>query len=306
MGFELGFRSSFKPVGNFCFCVYLLKSASHEVFMKAEKLWGKRFEKEPSPLAQKFTAGRDVHEKPAADQRLVPYDIWGSRAHVVMLAKAGILPKKQARILSRGLRQIEDLWQQGKFLLDPAQEDVHTNIESWLTQKYGAEAGGRLHTARSRNDQIAVDMRLYLRDCALVFSTEALFLLDLLIRLAKKYRDQIFPGYTHHQPAQVTTLGHIFIGFGESILRDAQRFQEWIDRFNKNPLGSMTGYGTSLRYRSEPYFPAYGFRWPHAEFSRSDSKSLGSGGRTRFCRFHFNEPFELAGPDPHPVQHRRV
>jgi argininosuccinate lyase len=214
--------------------------------MKAEKLWGKRFEKAPSPLAQKFTAGRDVQGKPAADERLIPYDIWGSRAHVVMLAQTGILGKKQARILSKGLGQIEDLWQQGKFLLDPVQEDVHTNIESWLTQKFGAEAGGRLHTARSRNDQIAVDMRLYLRDCALAFSSEVLFLLEILIRLAKKYRGQIFPGYTHHQPAQVTTLGHIFLGFGESILRDAQRFQIWFDRFNQNPLGSMTGYSTSL------------------------------------------------------------
>src|SRR5512147_1625258 len=139
--------------------------------MKTEKLWGKRFEKAPSPLAQKFTAGRDVQGRPAADERLIPYDIWGSRAHVVMLAQAGILARKHARVLSKGLRQIEDLWLQGEFLLDPSQEDVHTNIENWLTQKYGSEAGGRLHTARSRNDQIAVDMRLYLRDCALAFSS---------------------------------------------------------------------------------------------------------------------------------------
>ena len=214
--------------------------------MKAEKLWGKRFEKPPSPLAQKFTSGRDVQAKPAADVRLISYDIWGSRAHVIMLAKAGILPRKQARVLGKGLRQIEDLWRQGKFLLDFSQEDVHTNIESWLTKKYGAQTGGRLHTARSRNDQIAVDMRLYLRDCALTFSTEVLFLLDVLIWLARKHRDQIFPGYTHHQPAQVTTLGHILLGFGESFLRDAKRFQEWFDRFNTNPLGSMTGYSTTL------------------------------------------------------------
>lgn len=214
--------------------------------MSKERLWGKRFEKEPALLAQKFTAGRDIHGKPAADERLIPYDIWGSRAHVVMLAKAGILSKEQARLLVKGLHQIADLWQKGKFLLDPAQEDVHTNIESWLTQRYGAEAGGRLHTARSRNDQIAVDMRLYLRDCALAFSSEVLFLLKVLLGQAKKYRDLEFPGYTHHQPAQVTTLGHIFLAFGESFFRDAQRFQGWFGRFNQNPLGSMTGYGTTL------------------------------------------------------------
>jgi argininosuccinate lyase len=215
--------------------------------MKREKLWGKRFAKAPSPLAQKFTAGRDVLGKPAADERLIPYDIWGSRAHAVMLAKAGILTRKQALILNKGLGQIEDLWRQGKFRLQPSQEDVHTNIEAWLTQTYGAGTGGRLHTARSRNDQIALDMRLYLRDCALAFCGEILFSLDVLVGLAKKYRKQIFPGYTHHQPAQVTTLGHIFLGFGESLLRDAHRFREWFVRFNENPLGSMTGYGTSLK-----------------------------------------------------------
>jgi argininosuccinate lyase len=230
--------------------------------MTAEKLWGKRFEKPPSPLAQKFTSGRDVQGKPAADERLIPYDIWGSRAHVVMLAKAGILPGRQARILSKGLHQIEDLWRQGGFLLDPFQEDVHTNIEGWLTKKYGSQTGGRLHTARSRNDQIAVDMRLYLRDCALTFSSEVLFLLEVLIRLARRHRDQIFPGYTHHQPAQVTTLGHILLGFGESFLRDAQRFQEWFDRFNKNPLGSMTGYSTTLRIDRKLTSKLMGFDGP--------------------------------------------
>ena len=214
--------------------------------MKSEKLWGNRFQKPPSPLAQKFTSGRDVQGKPAADERLIPYDIWGSRAHVVMLAKTGLLPRKQARILSRGLREIEALWRGGKFSLDPSQEDVHTNIEGWLTKKYGSETGGRLHTARSRNDQVAVDMRLYLRDCVLVFSREVLFLLEVSIRLAREHRDQIFPGYTHHQPAQVTTLGHIFLAFGESFLRDGQRLQEWFNRFNTNPLGSMTGYSTTL------------------------------------------------------------
>jgi argininosuccinate lyase len=214
--------------------------------MKAEKLWGKRFENPPSPLAQKYTSGRDVQGKPAADERLIPYDIWGSRAHVVMLARTGLLSRRKARILSGGLRQITELWLRGKFPLDPSQEDVHSHIESWLTKKSGPQTGGRLHTARSRNDQIAVDMRLYLRDCALTFSGEILVLLEVLIRLAKKHRSQLFPGYTHHQPAQATTLGHILAGFGESFLRDAKRFQEWFDRFNTNPLGAMTGYGTTL------------------------------------------------------------
>jgi argininosuccinate lyase len=230
--------------------------------MKAERLWGKRFEKAPSPLAQKFTSGRDVQGKPAADERLIPYDIWGSRAHVVMLAKAGLIPKKHARDLSRGLRQIEVLWRQGNFRLDPSLEDVHTNVESRLAREHGPEAGGRLHTARSRNDQIALDMRLYLRDCALAFAAEVHFLIDILVTLARKHRDHVFPGYTHHQPAQVTTFGHILLAFGEGFLRDGQRFQEWFDRFNRNPLGSMTGYGTTLGINRELTSRLMGFDGP--------------------------------------------
>ena len=201
--------------------------------MKAEKLWGKRFENPPSPLAQKFTSGRDVQGKPAADERLIPYDIWGSRAHVVMLAKAGLLAEKQARILSKGLRQIEELWRQGKFPLDPSQEDVHTNIESWLTEKYGV-ANGRKASYRPQPQR--PDRRGH---AALSSGLRP----DLFHRSSFPPRrldpageestaTQIFPGYTHHQPAQVTTFGHILLGFGESFLRDAKRFQEWFDRFN--------------------------------------------------------------------------
>ncbi len=139
------------------------------------KLWGKRFEKGPSVLAEAFTSGRDVRGISAADERLIPYDVWGSRAHVLMLYKQGILPKREARALIQGLREIEKSWRKGSFVLDPSKEDVHTNVESLLIQKCGLEAGGRLHTARSRNDQIVLDMRLYLRDCALDFISDAVF-----------------------------------------------------------------------------------------------------------------------------------
>jgi len=214
--------------------------------MKTEKLWGKRFSKLPSPLAEVFTSGRDVRGVPPADERLIPYDLWGSRAHVVMLNRQNILNRQEARLLIRGLKEIEGAWKKGQFSLDPRKEDVHSNMESWLIEKYGMEIGGKLHTARSRNDQVALDMRLYLRDAVIGFVKEILLLLQHLLTQANKHKTLPFPGYTHHQPAQVTSLGQIWLAFAESFARDLARCQEWYERFNENPLGSMTGYGTAF------------------------------------------------------------
>ncbi len=211
-----------------------------------KRLWGKRFEKEPSALAGEFTSGRDVRGIPPADERLIPYDLWGSRAHVVMLARQKIIPRRDARVLISGLKEIEKAWERGKFKLDPSQEDVHSNVEGWLIRKYGIEVGGKLHTARSRNDQVALDVRLYLKDCAGRFISSLSSLVEILVRQAKNHREIMAPGYTHHQLAQVTTLGHIWLSFAEAFLRDGLRFQDWYDRFNQNPLGSMTGYGTTF------------------------------------------------------------
>jgi argininosuccinate lyase len=214
--------------------------------MKMNKLWGKRFEKGPSALAEAFTSGRDVQGVPPADERLIPYDLWGSRAHVVMLARKKIIPRRDARLLISGLKEIEEAWKRGKFKLDPSQEDVHSNVESRLVKKFGIEVGGKLHTARSRNDQVALDMRLYLRDCNLGFVSGLSSLVQILIGLGHEHREVITPGYTHHQPAQVTTLGHIWLSFAGAFSRDIRRFQDWYNRFNENPLGSMTGYGTTF------------------------------------------------------------
>ncbi|HSR13603.1 MAG TPA: argininosuccinate lyase, partial [Thermodesulfobacteriota bacterium] len=210
------------------------------------RLWGKRLAKEPSPLAAQFTSGRDVRGIAAADERLVPYDLLGSRAHVVMLAKQNIIPAREARLLTKGLREIETLWRKGRFPLDPAKEDVHSNIEASLVENYGMEAGGKVHTARSRNDQIALDMRLFLRDCALEFVSSLLALIETLLRRGEEEAGSTIPGYTHHQPAQVTTLGHIWLSFAESLARDVSRFQDWCSRFNESPLGAMTGYGSTF------------------------------------------------------------
>ncbi|MDP3038736.1 MAG: lyase family protein, partial [Deltaproteobacteria bacterium] len=159
--------------------------------MKIKKLWGKRLAKEPAVIAEVFTSGRDVRGMAPADERLVPYDIWGSRAHVLMLARKEILPKPVARVLIKGLGEIENAWEKGKFFLDPSEEDVHSNVESWLIKKFGLKVGGRLHTARSRNDQIALDMRLYLRDNALNFLSELTSLIRVLLDHAQKQRSTI-------------------------------------------------------------------------------------------------------------------
>lgn len=227
--------------------------------MKINKLWGKRFEKEPSSLAETFTSGRDVRGSLPADERLIPYDLWGSRAHAVMLAKQKILPQKEARTLIKGLKEIEVLWGKGEFYLDPSKEDVHSNVESFLIEKYGIEVGGRLHTARSRNDQVALDMRLYLRDCAIQFLSSLASFGKILIDRVKKDQGVIMPGYTHHQPAQVTTAGQVWLSFAEALFRDGQRFQDWHKRFNQNPLGSMTGYSTSFPINRELTSALLGF-----------------------------------------------
>jgi argininosuccinate lyase len=227
-----------------------------------KRLWGKRFEKGPAALAEIFTSGRDVRGIPPADERLIPYDLWGSRAHVVMLARQKILPGREARALIKGLQEIEKSWRKGDFRLGPSKEDVHSSVEAWLVKRYGMEAGGRLHTARSRNDQVVLDVRLYLRDCALDFIAELTSLVCVLLNQAQEYRDVILPGYTHHQPAQVTTLGHVWLSLAGAFLRDGRRFQDWYERFNQNPLGSMTGYGTSFRIDRNLTSKLLGFNGP--------------------------------------------
>ena len=213
---------------------------------RVEKLWGSRFKKQPSALFEKFTAGRDMRGSLPADEKLIAYDLWGNRAHAVMLAKQGIISRSEARTLIQGLREIENARRRGKFHLDPSKEDVHSAIESQLIKRYGIEIGGKIHAARSRNDQIALDMRLYLRDQNLEFISALVFLLGTLLKNAQRDQEKIFPGFTHHQVAQITSLSHLWLSFAEEVGRDIQRFQGWYERFNQNPLGAMTGYGTSF------------------------------------------------------------
>ena len=153
--------------------------------MKIEKLWGGRFEELPSKEMVDFLSGRDVKGIPPCDERLIPYDLWGNRAHVLMLCHQGILSKQDGKKILKGLRELETLHQKGKFRLDASKEDVHSNIESFLIERVGIESGGKVHTGRSRNDQIVLDMRLYLRDQVLEFVEGLIFLMESLLRTSR-------------------------------------------------------------------------------------------------------------------------
>lgn len=230
--------------------------------MKIDKLWGGRFEKLPSKEMVDFLSGRDVKGIPPCDERLVPYDLWGNRAHVLMLCHQGILSKQDGKKILRGLREMATLHQKGKFRLEASKEDVHSNIESFLIERLGIETGGKVHTGRSRNDQIVLDMRLYLRDQVLAFIEGSIFLAESLLLRAEEHRSTIMPGYTHHQHAVFTTFGHLLLSFAEAAERDARRFAHWFDLFNKNPLGAAAGYGTTFNLDRELTSRLLGFDGP--------------------------------------------
>ena len=230
--------------------------------MKVDRLWGGRFEALPSQEIIDFLSGRDVRGVAPCDERLIPYDLRGSRAHALMLCHQGILSKREGKNILRGLRKIETLYRQGKFHLDPSKEDVHSNVESALIRYVGMESGGKIHTGRSRNDQVALDMRLYLRDQALDFVDGLMALIDVLLQQSDTHRLALMPGYTHHQHATATTFGHLLLSFAEGLERDVQRFTHWFALFNKNPLGAAAGYGSSFNLDRRLTSKLLGFESP--------------------------------------------
>lgn len=211
-----------------------------------QRLWGGRFAEAPDAATLRFMAGRDVTPSPPADAYLVADDLWATTAHVAMLARQGLIPHAEARLLLHGLEELGRRHAQGTFSLDPAREDVHTNIELALSELCGAEAGGRVHTGRSRNDQVATAMRLYLRGRALEFAAATIALARATLDLAAAHRETVMPGFTHHQPATPTTLGHVLASYAEAFDRDTTRLLGWLDLHNQSPLGGAAGYGTTI------------------------------------------------------------
>jgi argininosuccinate lyase len=206
---------------------------------ESKKPWAGRFEEATAKSVEKFTCS--LHY----DSRLYHYDIQGSIAHATMLADSGIISRKESGAIVRGLKSILIDMEKGEFVFDPADEDIHMAIEKELIRRVGA-AGGKLHTARSRNDQIALDVRLFLR--AEIGGIVRLLtnLQKQLIKLAKSELSTIMPGYTHMQKAQPVLLSHYFLAFAEMFSRDEQRLGDCKKRLNVMPLGAAALAGTGL------------------------------------------------------------
>ncbi|RJQ54735.1 MAG: argininosuccinate lyase [Nitrospiraceae bacterium] len=204
-----------------------------------KKLWGGRFTEKTEKVVESFTSSL------AFDVRLWKYDIEGSVAHVKMLGKQKIIPQKDAVLILRGLEEIREDIQAGKFRFHDSLEDVHMNIEHALIRKTGP-AGGKLHTARSRNDQVALDLRLYLRDEI----SEVLKLVKkfqkTIVSAAEKHVDTVMPGFTHFQKAQPVLLAHHLLAYFDMLERDRERFGDCLKRVNVLPLGSAALAGTTL------------------------------------------------------------
>lgn len=190
------------------------------------------------PLVEDFTIGDDY----IFDQQLLPYDIQGSIAHAMMLEKMKVISKEEFLQAQKGLQEIEILWKKGSFVIAKNQEDGHTAIEQYLTEKYG-DIGKKIHTGRSRNDQSLVMIRLFMREQLLVIKKETNTLISALKKQSKKYEKIPMPGYTHLQKAMPTTVG-IWLDSYLVALQDFLILLEATTKFiNQNPLGSASGFG---------------------------------------------------------------
>ena len=206
---------------------------------KGKKLWGGRLGGATASSVEAFTASIDI------DSRLYRHDIAGSIAHAKMLARQRIISAHDASKIVRGLKAIEREIESGKFVFSSADEDVHMNIERRLTEKIGA-AGGKLHTARSRNDQVALDMRLFLREEVALIIESLQSLGGELARVAKRHLDVVMPGYTHLQRAQPVLFSHHLLAYYDMFGRDRERFTECLERINVLPLGAGALAGTTF------------------------------------------------------------
>jgi len=223
----------------------------------ANKMWGGRFQMSPAEIMEQINASIDF------DKRMARDDLAGSKAHADMLAQVGIITDEDKAAIHKGLDQVELEIAEGKFKYSKALEDVHMNVESRLKELVG-EPAGRLHTARSRNDQVATDFRLYVRGQLDAFD-EALAKLQMaLATKARSEADTVMPGFTHLQPAQPVTFGHHLLAYVEMFARDRGRMQDARKRLNECPLGAAALAGTSFPIDRDATASALGFDRPTA------------------------------------------
>ncbi|MBY0446061.1 MAG: argininosuccinate lyase, partial [Burkholderiales bacterium] len=205
---------------------------------QSKKMWSGRFNEPVTELVKRYTASVDF------DKRMAEVDIQGSLAHATMLNKVGVLSIEDLKSIQGGMADILNEIREGTFVWSLDLEDVHMNIERRLTQMIG-DAGKRLHTGRSRNDQVATDIRLYLRGAIDLLVGLVHELQASLIDLAEKNASTVMPGFTHLQVAQPVTFGHHMMAYVEMLGRDAERFIDARKRVNRLPLGSAALAGTT-------------------------------------------------------------
>jgi argininosuccinate lyase len=219
---------------------------------EANKMWGGRFAAGPDRLMEK------INTSIGFDKRLYAQDITASKAHCTMLMRQKIIPEADGRAILKGLDQVQSEIERGAFDFKTELEDIHLNVEARLAERIGA-AAGRLHTARSRNDQVATDFRLWVRDAMDRAETLLTALQSILIDRAQEHAATIMPGFTHLQAAQPVTLGHHLLAYVEMLGRDRSRFRDARARMNESPLGAGALAGTSFPIDRESTARALGF-----------------------------------------------
>ncbi len=220
------------------------------------KLWDKGFE--PDKMIEEFTVGNDRE----LDLRLAKYDVEGSIAHITMLESIGLLKKDELDVLLKALYEIKDDIEKGNFTIEPGVEDVHSQVEFLLTERLG-DIGKKIHSGRSRNDQVLVDLKLFMRDELKRVAEHVQHLCDRLLDLSDKHRDKLMPGYTHLQVAMPSSFGLWFGAYAESLADDLQMVLAAWKIANQNPLGSAAGYGSSFPLDREMTTRLLGFQSPH-------------------------------------------
>jgi len=228
------------------------------------KLWGGRFRKKIDPMVERFTSSI------AVDFRLAKYDVIGSIVHAKMLGKCGIIPQADATRLVKGLERMLRMIEQGRLKPDPTAEDIHTQIHTALGKLVGPVAD-KLHTARSRNDQVALDLRLFCRDVVIQLGKLITGLQRALVDAADEHRDVVIPGYTHLQRAQPVLLAHHLLAYVEMLARDHDRLTDCLTRISVLPLGAGALAGTSLPI--DRHYVAKCLRFPRVAENSLDAVS---------------------------------
>jgi len=241
--------------------------------MSGQKLWSKE-NTSTSQQIETFTVGRDKD----FDVLLAEYDVLGSLAHTEMLESVGLLNKEDLVLIHKELNNILAEIRAGKFVIEKDIEDVHSQVEWLLTQRIG-EAGKKIHSGRSRNDQVAVDIKLYLRAQTLALKEETKQLFDLLISLSEQYKGILLPGYTHLQIAMPSSFGLWFGAYAESLVDDLELLAAAYHVTNKNPLGSGAGYGSSFPLNREQttrslQFATLNYNSVYAQMSRGKTEKI--------------------------------